>query len=371
MPPSQQLQDGTLVLKLQGRLDLERTRGLWEDISQRLEEPGLTGLICDLQEVKSIDTAGIALLRELESRCAGLGVQLEFQNLPKSAQHLLGHHLADSEQKTSIPEQAPSGWLTRLWSWTADKVSSVSALIEFLGSVLAAVFSSLWHPRQLRFRDIFFHVQQVGAEATWLICIINALTGVVVVYQGKGVIGDFGAPIYVAEMVARSITAQMSPVLTALLLAGRSGSSFAAKIASMKVRQELDVLAVMNMDIVKMLVLPRVLAIGLVTPLLTVLASASGILGGMLAGFFVLDLAPVAFLNQVQSTLGLEDVVMVLSKGVAFGTVIGLTGCFQGLRTGTTADSLGFRTTAAVVSSIFIIIVLNTLFAALFSTLGW
>lgn len=361
-----------MFLHFQGRLDFERTTELWEDISARLREPGLTGLVCDLEEVEYIDTAGIALLRELGSRCANLGVDLQLQNLPETVQPFVGHdQQSTGHGESPEPGRARPGAVIRLGMWFQAKISSISSLIVFLGSVVASVMSILRHPRELRLTDVLFHVQQVGAEATWLICIINALTGVVVVYQGKGIIGDFGAPIYVADMVARSITAQMSPVLSALLLAGRSGSSFAAKIASMKVRQELDVLAVMNMDIVKLLVLPRVLAIALVTPLLTVLASASGILGGMLAGYFVLDLAPVAFLDQVQSTLGLEDVVMVLSKGVVFGSVIGLTGCFHGLRTGDTADSLGFRTTAAVVSSTFIIIVMNTVFAALFSTLGW
>jgi len=361
-----------LVLSLQGRLEFARSRELWADISARLEEPGLTGLICDLDQVEGIDTAGIALLRELERRCAGLGIDLQLQNLPETVRPFLGHNVSSTGQgEISPPERVRPGWVTRLGIWLQAKVSSISSLIVFLGSVVASVMSILRHPRGLRLADVLFHVQQVGAEATWLICAINALTGVVVVYQGKGIIGDFGAPIYVADMVARSITAQMSPVLTALLLAGRSGSSFAAKIASMKVRQELDVLAVMNMDIVKLLVLPRVLAIGLATPMLTVLASASGILGGMLAGWFVLDLAPAAFMGQVQRTLGSEDAIMILSKGLVFGAIIGLTGCFHGLRTGNTADSLGFRTTAAVVSSTFVIIVANTVFAALFSTLGW
>ncbi|MFO7801953.1 MAG: ABC transporter permease, partial [Desulfovermiculus sp.] len=193
----------------------------------------------------------------------------------------------------------------------------------------------------------------------------------VVVFQGEGVAETFGAPIYVAHMVAQSITAQMAPVLTALLLAGRSGTSFAAKIGTMKIRQELDVLAVRNMDIIKMLVLPRVLAIGLVAPLLTMLASASGILGGLLTGAVFLDLSPAAFLGEVQATLENKDITMALVKGLVFGVVIGLTGCFHGMRTENTADSVGFRTTAAVVSSTFFIIAVNSIFAALFNTFGW
>lgn len=258
----------------------------------------------------------------------------------------------------------------RLGTWSDLRLSSLSSLIIFLGRCVAASLDVLKNPRQLRIQDTLAHMQQVGAEATLLICTINALTGSVVVFQGEGLAETFGAPIYVAHMVARSITAQMSPVLTALLLAGRSGTSFAAKIGTMKIRQELDVLAVRNMDIIKLLVLPRVLAIGLVTPMLTVLASASGILGGLLTGVMFLDLSAVAFVNEVQASLEVQDMAMALVKGLVFGLVIGLTGCFHGLRTENTADSVGFRTTAAVVSSTFFIIVANSVFAALFNTLG-
>ncbi len=360
-----------MTLTLQGGLDFGHSRELWEWITDQLQKPGVQDVVCDLQDVEFVDTAGIALLRELEDRCTGLGIRLRFYNLPHSAQPFLEGESHGGGGERQDRKYFHPGWIVKLGMWFENRLSSIYSLVSFLGRCVAASLDLLKSPREFRFQDALAHMQQVGAEATLLICTINALTGSVVVFQGEGVAETFGAPIYVAHMVARSITAQMSPVLTALLLAGRSGTSFAAKIGTMKIRQELDVLAVRNMDVVKMLVLPRVLAIGLVTPLLTMLASASGILGGLLTGAIFLDLSTAAFLNEVQITLGPRDISMALVKGLVFGVVIGLTGCFHGLQTENTADSVGFRTTAAVVSSTFFIIVANSVFAALFNTFGW
>lgn len=365
------MQGGTLTLTLQGRLDFGHSRELWEWSIERLREPGVQYVVCDLQDVTFMDTAGIALLRDLEDRCVSLGIRLRFDNLPHTALPFLEGKSHAGQGEPHDREHSRPGRIVKLGIWFEHRLSSMYSLISFVGRCVAASLDLLKNPREFRFQDALAHMQHVGAEATLLICTINALTGSVVVFQGEGVAETFGAPIYVAHMVARSITAQMSPVLTALLLAGRSGTSFAANIGTMKIRQELDVLAVRNMDIVKMLVLPRVLAIGLVTPLLTMLASASGILGGLLTGVIFLDLSAAAFLNEVQMSLGPRDISMALVKGLVFGVVIGLTGCFHGLRTGNTADSVGFRTTAAVVSSTFFIIVANSVFAALFNTFGW
>ena len=363
-------QNGELVFFLQGRLDHHQTGSLWEQITNRLQDDSLTGVAFDLQDVDFVDTAGIALLRDIEQRCSKRGLRLSFHDLPPRAERFLGqeHRLAVLELQAAAKRP---GWITGLGKWCADKLLLSSSLISFLGGFVAAVFFLLRHPRQFRVYDFLYHLQQVGCEATLLICALNGLTGMVVVFQGEAVASTFGAPIYVADMVARSVTAQMSPVLTAILIAGRSGTSFAAKIGTMKIRQELDVLSVMNFDVLSFLVLPRVLTVSLATPLLTMLADASGILGGLLTSMAFLDLSAVAFIDKVHATLEATDILTGLIKGVAFGLVVGLTGCFHGLRTEDTADSVGLRTTAAVVSSIFIIILADTVFAALFNKFEW
>ncbi len=364
-------QDGTIFLYLKGQLDHNQSGSLWEWITRRLTDESLTDLVCDLQDISFIDTAGVALLLELEERCASQGTGLTFRNLPKTAQRLLDHEQKPSAPSGSEPVLVRLGWISRLGLWNTNKLTNLYHLINFLGNFVAASLILIRNPRQIRFNDFLYHLQQIGSEAVILVCGLNALTGMVVVFQGETVANTFGAPIYVADMVARSVTSQMSPVLTAILIAGRSGTSFAAKIGTMKVRQELDVLAVMNFNIISFLVLPRVMAICVATPLLTMLADASGILGGLMTSTAFLDLSPTAFLNKVQATLNPKDIYAGLIKAWVFGLIIGLTGCFHGLRTKNTADSVGIRTTAAVVSSIFIIILVDTAFAAIFNKFGW
>jgi phospholipid/cholesterol/gamma-HCH transport system permease protein len=163
----------------------------------------------------------------------------------------------------------------------------------------------------------------------------------------------------------------MAPVLTAIIIAGRSGAAFAANIGTMKIRQEIDILSVLNFNTAAFLVLPRVLAVAVATPLLIMLADASGIFGGMITSKVVLDIPMPSYIAQVHSTLEAKTIYSCLIRGAAFGIIIGLTGCFQGLRTENSADSVGVRATRATVSSIILVILADTIFAVLFNSFGW
>jgi len=369
--PKSDKQNGQLSVFLQGRLDEQQSTEIFQWARRRLEEKDVTSLVLDLKEVSFINTAGIALLRDVEQRCSARGIGLRFENLPETARRFLDHRGLGPASHDGAQTKTRPGWVSRLGMWTSRVLGSTADVISFVGRFAASCFLLLRNPRQLRLSDFLLNIQEVGTGATVLICAINGLTGMILVFQGEGIATRLGSPLYVATMVARSITAQMAPVLTAILVAGRTGTSYAAKIGTMKVRQELEVLEVMNFNIFTFLVLPRVLAVTLATPLLTMLADASGIIGGMLTGMAFMDISPTAFINEVHATLQATDIYTGLIKGVGFGAVIGLTGCFHGLRTGSTAHSVGLRTTSAVVSSIFIIILADTVFAALFNKFGW
>lgn len=188
-------QDGRIFLYLKGQLDHHQSGALWAWITRRLKDESMTDLVCDLQEISFIDTAGVALLLDLEKRCASQGTGLTFQNLPRTALRLLDH-----EQKPSVatgPEQETfqPGWISRLGSWNINKLSSLYHLINFLGNFVAASLLLIRNPRQIRFNDFLYHLQRVGSEAVLLVCGINALTGMVVVFQGETVANTFGAPI--------------------------------------------------------------------------------------------------------------------------------------------------------------------------------
>ena len=369
--PREDRQGDRIVVHLQGRLDEQQSTEIFQWARRRLEENNFTSFVLDLKEVSFINTAGIALLRDMEQRCSAQGIGLRFENLPETAKRFLDHRGIGPTSPGGAQTTSRLDWVSRLGMWNIRVLASTAGVVSFIGRFATSCFLLLRNPRQLRLGDFLLNIQEVGTRATLLICVINGLTGMILVFQGEGIATKLGSPIYVATMVARSITAQMAPVLTAILVAGRTGTSYAAKIGTMKVRQELEVLEVMNFNIFSFLVLPRVLAVTLATPLLTMLADASGIFGGMLTGMAFMDISPTAFINEVHATLETTDIYTGLIKGVGFGAVIGLTGCFHGLRTGSTAHSVGLRTTSAVVSSIFIIILADTVFAALFNKFGW
>lgn len=358
---------GEVVLSFQGGLDSERSSRLWTDVLYLLQREDPSRLTCDLQGVERIDTAGIALLRCLSQRCAEQGIELEFRNPPEIARRFLHreHGVVESAERTK------PGPISRLGRWGRNALAPTYDLIRFFGEVAVAGVKALRRPGGLRAGEFLQHLQEVGVNAVLLICVLNAMTGLIVVFQGISLVGDFGADIYVADMVVRSVAGQMAPVLTAIIIAGRSGAAFAANIGTMKIRQEIDILSVLNFNIAGFLVLPRVLAIAVATPLLIMLADASGVFGGMVTSKVVLDIPIPSYIARVRSILDPHIVYTGLIRGAVFGIIIGLTGCFQGLRTENSADSVGVRATRATVVSIILVILADTIFAVLFNAYGW
>jgi phospholipid/cholesterol/gamma-HCH transport system permease protein len=184
-------------------------------------------------------------------------------------------------------------------------------------------------------------------------------------------VSSFGSDIFIADMVVFAVTREMGPLLTAVILAGRTGAAFAAEIGTMKMNEEIDALMVHNFDITGYLVLPRVFALMVAGPLLTMLSNATGILGGLVTSKVTLGLPPTSFLHEAQKALSPGDIYTGLIKGAVFGTFVGLIGCFRGLQTGLGAGSVGIQTTSAVVTGIFMVIFLDTLFSYIFQVYGW
>ena len=191
------------------------------------------------------------------------------------------------------------------------------------------------------------------------------------VFQGMKSVSNFGNPVFIADMVVIAVTREMGPLLTAVILAGRSGAAFAAEIGTMKLNEEIDALAVHNFDITGYLVLPRVFALMVAGPILTMISNVTGIFGGMVTSEVAMQLPAASFLREAQSVFATSDIYTGLIKGAVFGAFIGLIGCFRGLRTGMGAGSVGIQTTSAVVTGIFMVIFLDTLFSYIFQMYGW
>ncbi len=357
---------GSLLIFVHGRLDRQATGRLWCEAREKILGSDLESVFFDLRDVSGVDSSGVALMRLLEKLCGEQGIDFSSRNLPASLEPFIRYirEHASSHEKVCIP---PKGNIaSRTGKWVEAKLQGAGEFIRFVGNCLAAIGWCIRNPQHLPVRLFVEQIQVVGADAMPLVILMSALMGMIMIFQGISSMGPATPPVFLADMVAISVTREMAPLLTAVIISGRSGAAFAAEIGIMKINEELDALSVMDFDITRHLVLPRLLAIALACPLLIMLANAAGILGGLITCLGVTDVSPIEFLDEIRKTLGANDIYSGLIKGVAFSAVIGCMGCYRGLRTGITPESVGMETTKAVVSSLILIIMADGLFAALF-----
>ncbi|MCG8354731.1 MAG: ABC transporter permease, partial [Kiloniellales bacterium] len=233
-----------------------------------------------------------------------------------------------------------------------------------------ALGRTLADPRRLRLTALVSHMEQAGLNAMPIVGLLSFLIGVVLAYQGADQLARFGAQIFTVNLVGIGVLREMGIILTAIIVAGRSGSAYTAQIGTMMVREEIDAMRTIGLDPMDVLVMPRVIALLLVMPLLAFYADLMGLLGGAVMATVVLDISLVQFARQLNDAVPLWSFWVGIIKAPIFGFVIALVGCFEGFKVSRSAESVGLRTTAAVVEAIFIVIVLDAMFSVLFSVIG-
>lgn len=243
------------------------------------------------------------------------------------------------------------------------------ALLRFLGETTLAAAGCLRHPRRIRWRPVAFNLKSAGLDALPIVGLLAFLLGVVVAYQGANQLRTFGANIFVADLVGLSMLREFAPMITAIIVAGRSGSAYAAQIGTMVVTEEIDALRTIGIEPQELLVLPKLLALALALPLLTVFADGCGVFGGMLMAKLSLGVGYAEFMERLVKAVSVTDYLIGIGKAPVFSTIIVLIGCYQGFRTKGGADSVGRQTTRSVVQSIFLVIVADALFSVAFSAL--
>ena len=354
------------VFYLKGRIDRRQAGVIWRRLSPFLRAKKPSPVILDLQEVTGVDTAGIALLMRLENLCVNLGIKLTLRHLPDTVRPFLDYMKEHSTGQLTPEVRRRQDPISRFGEWGLRNCQDAYAFIRFLGDFLMAGPRQLVHPRRQQLRDFLYQTQLVGAGAVPLLAMLSLLLGALMVFQGMNTVRNFGQDVYIADLVVLAVTREMGPLLTAVIMAGRSGAAFAAEIGTMKLNEEIDALTVHNFDITSYLVLPRVFALMVAGPLLTMFSNATGILGGLVTSGIVMNLPAASFLGEAQKMLSASDIYTGLIKGAVFGTFVGLIGCFRGLQTGLGAGSVGIQTTSAVVTGIFVVIFLDTLFSYIF-----
>jgi phospholipid/cholesterol/gamma-HCH transport system permease protein len=362
---------GDVVIYLRGRFDHHRAGPLWREAVTALEAARPPRLILDFQDLSSIDTAGAAFLFSLETFCDRRRIKLSRRRLPQDVAQFLGYLQERWSGRPLFKPQLELDPISQLGKLGWRNLKDAQDFVRFLGEFLAAGVRMLLQPGRLHVTEVLYQIKLAGVGAVPLLVTLSLLLGSLMVFQGMTTVTNFGAVVLIADMVAVAVTKEMAPLLTAVILAGRSGAGFAAELGTMKIGEEIDALAVLNFDIVTVLVWPRVLALVLAGPLLTMIADASGILGGVVCSRLFLNLPMISFMEEARKVLTYHEIYSGLIKGGVFGGAVAFIGCFRGLTAGLGAGSVGVQTTSAVVTAIFVVIFLDTLFSYIFQMFNW
>ena len=358
-PPSLET-DADSRLRLLGSWTLVHAAGMAEQL--RMAPESIEAV--DAHDIEHLDSAGVLLLLRYARR---RGLDLDSFHFRDDHVPLVSaiEDVADDRPKRKR-EYGVSAALARLGYAVHDNWREILALVGFLGENLMKFGRMLAQPRRFRLTATVYHMEQVGLDAVPLVFLLSYLVGAVIAFLGANILRDFGAEIYVVELVNVAFLREFGVLLTAIILAGRTASAFTAQIGAMKAREEVDAIRTLGMDPIDLLVLPRVIALLVMLPLLTFIAMIAGLLGGLSVGAFSLDIPPQAYLARMESTIEVRHFLVGLSKAPLFALVIGLIGCLEGLQVEGTAQSVGERTTSSVVQTISLVIVIDAIMALWF-----
>jgi len=337
----------------------------------RLAADGVKRARIDLTALDGLDTAGALILYKTLDRLQAAGSATELTGASETYADLL-KRVAEAERRgLGRPERIHPllASLERLGRGAVSAVFEGRDLISFLGLTVIVMARIAVRPARLRVVSVVSHMEATGFRALPIVGLLSFLIGIVLAYQSADQLQKFGASIFTVNLLGISVLREIGILMTAIVVAGRSGSAFTAQIGTMKVREEVDAMQTLGLDPIEVLVVPRVLALVLVLPLLAFYADIMGLLGGALMSLVVLDISLTQFVQQLNAAIGPWTFWVGIIKAPFFAFLIALVGCFQGLRVSGSAESVGRLTTQSVVESIFLVIVADAIFSIVFSTL--
>ena len=361
------LEGGTLAVRLGGDWRITEKRPDWlETLAGR--EP--THIRLTVHQLGSWDSSLPLFLHEARSWCESQGITLALEGLPAGAD-MLARLLAHKPARPTNPPGVPN-LVTALGAATVNLWVEIKDLANLVGECAYSIGRFFRGQAQFRWRDCFSEMQQCGAMALPIVGLISFLVGVTLAYTGAIVVRQYGADIWIADMVGLAVVREMGPMMAAIVLAGRTGAAYAATLGSMKANEEIDALTTVGVSPIDFLVMPRIVALFCMMPFLALYADALGILGGMaIAAAPPLNIPPTLYWAETQTIVDLSDINTGLIKAASFGLLIGLAACWRGLQAERSAAGAGQAATAAVVTGILLIIVADSIFAVAFNILGW
>ncbi len=357
---------GKLIIYLQDRLDVSNAASLIKELNTllRIHKPG--NLVVDLEKLEHLDDFGVAVIAGLKKSMGDRRGRFSFINISETIGKVFTMHRFDVLGQQTVSEYKPSqNIFTRLGDVTLNFVKEQAFTLTFLGDTCMSFLRLLRYPLSLRFNDTLENMQRVGMNALPIVGLISFLLGLIIAFMLADQLQQLGASIFVATLVGKSMTRELGPIITAIIVAGRSGSAFAAEIGTMKISEEIDALFTMGLKPHFFLVLPRMIATCLVVPVLTLFSDLLAIIGGLLVGISMLDLTINGYIIQTTATISIFDVFWGVFKSFIFAMLISWTGCLRGFQVTGGAAGVGRATTSAVVSGIFLIILSDSLLAVI------
>ncbi len=324
-------------------------------------------IVIDGARVEALDTAGVWVLQQLIQRLRDSGAAPTLRGWRPEFTRLID--LIAQTPPVTPPPVRRQPVLERIGRATGAALEQLYALLSFVGETALTLGAGVVHPRRIRWRPILHNIQSAGLNALPIVGLLSFLLGIVVAYQGADQLRRYGANIYVADLVGLSMLREFAPLITAIIVAGRSGSAYAAQIGTMAVTEEIDAMRTLGIAPIELLVLPKIIALVIALPLLTVYADVCGVAGGMLMAQAKLGVGNVEFLERLVNAVQPSTYLVGVGKAPVFAIIIAVVGCFQGFRTHGGADSVGRQTTRSVVHATFLVIVADSLFSIAFSIL--
>ncbi len=360
---------GTLNLSINGRLDSKTTGRIWSEAMLAVKNTSPEEILVDAGGLSYCDGTGIALLFDLKLMQERKGGKFEIRNLADEFQQLLDQFKSSDFIEAGIEKPKSTNLFEDVGMATLGILQEIYSIISFLGQVVVALFSAITNPHQVRWRDVLITSELIGVNAFSIIALVCFLIGLVMAFQAAIPMSQYGAQLFVADLIVISMFKELGPLMTAFVVNGRSGSAFAAEIGTMKVKEEVDALTTMGLDPVRFLVVPRVIAALIMIPVLTIFGNLFGLVGGLVV-LLSLGFTVVTYINEITYAGTYVMLLSGLIKSVFFAFIIAAVGCHEGLHTKTGASAVGESTTSAVVIGIVLLILVDGIFGVVYYYLG-
>jgi phospholipid/cholesterol/gamma-HCH transport system permease protein len=359
--------DSKLIIYLTGEFGLKNLSHFTEEIKCLFRDQKIRAIDLDFSGITYIDSAAALAIIQIQKAAAAKIIDCYLTNLNDEAKGIFSVIYEKALRQSPFKaRETRYGLLIQIGEASLDIVNDVIKFITFVGELLSAIAYTVIHPKSLRTKDVLFYMKRAGVDGLPIVGLISILIGLIIAFMSFLQLRSVGANIYVPSLVSFAMVKELGPIMTAILVAGRSGSAFAAEIGTMVVNEEVDALTTMGFDPIRFLAVPKVFAAVMVVPVLTLYSDLFGIIGGLIVGVTGLDLTVNTYILQSLKTIRVFDVVTSLIKAAVFAGLIAGIGCQRGFQVRSGAQDVGKYTTSAVVSAIFLIVVADSIFAIMF-----